>query len=605
MKKKPFITYDGKVINNPNELYDVLSSMDESVFSHHVKGPRNDFSVWLEYINYPEIADCIRDIFSKQETIDLIKDFKDVITIDDPMTKINKTQNIKQQRNKKAKASKKTRYNFSVTGITEFDDITNGGIPEGHIVLLSGNAGTGKTTFSMQWLYNGAGVYNEPGIYVALTEPITKTLKNISSFKFYQDVKDKKLVHLMDLRSTIRILDIKHQKIKDEDIYKILTVLKDIVIKTKAKRMVIDSITALCYVFQDKDMIRNFIFRLGNMLNVLNCTTFLTSEVHNEHYSVFGVEEFISDGIIIFKQIHKREDVIRTLQIAKMRGIHYKPDIYKFNITPKGISILTKIIPDLTFTSSKKIITSGVTGLDKMLNGGFYEGSSTLVSGAAGTGKSIMGLQFLYEGLKKKQPGLLISFEESEDQILRNTLNLGMDLKKFVDNGILNIVTMFPDQMQPEELILSIKNYIESKKIQRCVIDSLSALSLCYDQDTLSGVFKKLNIYLKSQMVVTIYTYAKDQLLGASDVNNILTTTDNIIILKYVEIDSEMRLMISVIKTRGTHHDKKLREYHITKKGITIKDTFKGVEGVFSGKTTKGVNKDIIKAFENLSKGDF
>jgi len=480
------------------------------------------------------------------------------------------------------------KMDISKTGITELDDILNGGFPKGSIILLSGNSGTGKTTLSTQWLYNGAEKYGEVGIYFALTEPIAKTIKNVSSFSFYIPKSKNGNVHYTDLRSSLRLLNYKGQ-VQDKDVHKLLFIIKDIVEKTKAKRIVIDSITALCYILENKNLIRNFIFQLSNTLSKLNCTTMLSSEVSNSGYSVFGVEEFICDSIIKLKQEEQDAGLIRTLQIVKMRGKSYNSDLHKFRITNYGVDILTRVKPELNYSSSNKVMTSGINGLDTLLGGGFFQGSSTLVVGPAGTGKSLFGIQFIYEGLKRKEPGLLVSFEESRGQVLRNSSNIGCNFKKYANKGLFTLINDYPGSLLPEEHIRNISRVIDKLKIKRCVIDSLSTLFNNFSKNDFKMFVRKISAYLKIKNVTTIYPSTGSVL---TDINNITesemsTLTDNIILLKHVEISGEMKLMIAVLKTRGANHDKTLRSYIITKSGLNIGEAYTNLEGVITGVTRK------------------
>ncbi|MBR9706099.1 AAA family ATPase, partial [Candidatus Pacearchaeota archaeon] len=349
MGRKSFITLDGKSIKNLNQLYSALSEMDDNVFNHHVNENKNDFSNWLGYMRFPKASAGMKAIGSKDDAVNFLKSITDKeednkfshsISLNH-FTEIKDTVTEQQAKNK----------DVSETGIKEFDQILSGGIPRGWTILLSGNAGSGKTTLAMQWLYSGI-KNEEPGLYLALTEPITKIIQNTSSFSFYEPSNTGCRVHLTDLRSSLRLLYLDNEKITQLDINKILKVIKELVIKTKAKRIVIDSITALCYLIEDRKLIRSFIFSLGNTLNQLKCTTFLTSEVTDGGFSVYGVEEFISDGIIKVSQNKEKDEIFRNLEIVKMRGVLYVPEIHKFRINKEGVKILSKIKPELSFASS-------------------------------------------------------------------------------------------------------------------------------------------------------------------------------------------------------------------------------------------------------------
>jgi len=215
-----------------------------------------------------------------------------------------------------------SRGEFCKTGIEELDHLLGGGIPSGNTVLLVGSSGTGKTTLSMQFLMNGARI-GDRGVFFTITEPLFKLTKNMSRFKFYdRKLIEKGMVNIIDLRIISDRLGLDAEKYSVEDATALLDVLKDIADELQARRLVIDSITALCYRLQSKELIRDFIFKLGSSLAAMKCTTILTSEVPPSEvkYSQYGIEEFIADGIIYMGDIDRRGDLIRTLQVIKMRG---------------------------------------------------------------------------------------------------------------------------------------------------------------------------------------------------------------------------------------------------------------------------------------------
>jgi len=224
------------------------------------------------------------------------------------------------------------------TGIEELDTQLGGGIPLGNTVLMVGSSGSGKTTASMQFLINGAH-QGERGVFFTITEPLFKLTKNMDGFEFY----DKKLiesgmVNLIDLRIISERLGLDTEKYTVEDASALLDILRDIADELNVKRLVIDSITALCYRLQTREMIRDFIFKLGSSLAAMSCTTFLTSEVPPQvfQYSQYGIEEFIADGIIFLGDIDRQGDLIRTLQIVKMRGTAHSRTKSAMNISSKN-----------------------------------------------------------------------------------------------------------------------------------------------------------------------------------------------------------------------------------------------------------------------------
>lgn len=235
-----------------------------------------------------------------------------------------------------------------VTGIKELDIQMDGGIPVGSTVLIVGSSGSGKTTLCMQFLVNGAKM-GEKGVFFTITEPLFKLMSNLEKFEFFdKSLVENGMITIIDLRIIFERMGLDVEKYTVEDASALLDVIKDIAKELNAKRLVIDSITALCYRLQSREMIRDFIFKLGTFLAAMECTTFLTSEIPPREYkfSQYGIEEFISDGIIFLGDIERGGDLIRTLQIVKMRGVNHSRAKYAMSITSRGIELapLLKVV---------------------------------------------------------------------------------------------------------------------------------------------------------------------------------------------------------------------------------------------------------------------
>ncbi|HHF59188.1 MAG TPA: circadian clock protein KaiC [Thermoplasmatales archaeon] len=228
-----------------------------------------------------------------------------------------------------------------VTGIRELDIQMEGGIPVGSTVLIVGSSGSGKTTLCMQFLVNGARM-GEKGVFFTITEPLFKLISNMEKFDFFdKSLIDNGMITIIDLRIIFERMGLDAGKYTVEDANALLDVIKDIAKELDAKRVVIDSITALCYRLHTKEMIRDFLFKLGTFLAAMECTTFLTSEIPPGEYkfSQYGIEEFISDGIIFLGDIERGGDLIRTLQIIKMRGVNHSRAKYAMNISSRGVEL--------------------------------------------------------------------------------------------------------------------------------------------------------------------------------------------------------------------------------------------------------------------------
>jgi circadian clock protein KaiC len=470
----------------------------------------------------------------------------------------------------------------SPTGIVEFDDIIGGGFPKGSIILLAGSSGSGKTIFSFKWLFEGV-KNNENGIYITLTEPLFKSLKNLESMSFY----DRNAIE----QEKVKIIDIEDICEKEKfDQEKIIDFIEENVKQTNAKRLCIDSVTAIAYNLDDKAKIRKFIFELGKILSTLGCTTILTSEVGDEKkFSVYEVEEFISDVILRLDQIKERDELQRRMQIIKMRGRSYKADDIDFKISECGIIVFPRIRPILKYPSTGKRISTGNTTLDEMMFGGVFEGSSALIVGSTGTGKSVLCIQFIIDGLRKGEACFYVGFEESRDQLIRNTKSFGWDMEEYEKKGLLTLRCVYPIDKFLEEHLTDIKNIIESKKIKRCVIDSLSSISNSFSNDSFTSFAKRLNGYLKTQNVTCFFTAATASLIGTTELteSHISTIIDNIIMLRYVEVGGELKSVINVVKERGSNHSKVLKLYDITSRGIVISQSLVGYEGIMTGSSRK------------------
>ena len=498
-------------------------------------------------------------------------------------------------------AEKTSSLIINKTGIQELDTLLNGGLPEGHVVLLSGNAGTGKTVLSMQWLFNGAKKFKENGLYITLTEPVNIAIKNTKTLGFFdQEILNSGQIIFTDLRASANLFELSGKELSVEDTNKIADTIFNLVMEKKAKRVVIDSITAIVYLLRDTDLVRYFIFRLGAMLSKLDCTTILTSEAAGESVSAYGVEEFISDGIIKLHRNISKNEVKRSIQIVKMRGMNFDCNIHQYNLSPEGMIIFPELLTNLDYESSKEKISTGNQVLDKLMFGGVYKGSTTLVTGTTGSGKSLLSTQFIVEGLKCGEPCLYVAFEESREQIIRAAELFNWKLKDFEEKKTLVFRCVYPRKKSMEEHLLDIKNLIEKNKIKRCVVDSLSAISNAFSEDDFLQMAIELNGYLKSKQVTTFFTSANGTLTGGDSItnNNISSITDNILILRYVEMQGDLRSVMNILKVRGSSHSKDLREYKITSNGIVIGTSLSGYEGVMTGVTRK-ISETIEEKLES------
>jgi circadian clock protein KaiC len=469
---------------------------------------------------------------------------------------------------------------LKATGIQTFDAVLQGGIPENHTVLLAGDSGTGKTLLSMEWLFAAADE-GEKGLYLTLTESVTEAVENIADMQFYQE-KDQDAVKFVDLRTTLNILDVE-ENVSQKDAQELIDAIVQVTRNTEASRVVIDSVTALGYLMEDQSTIRSFIFRLNNALNEHGVTTILTSEVSGDGYSVFGTEEFISDGIIKLEQTWKAEQNRRRMKVVKMRGREYHADIVPFHITDQGVRPIF-YDADLDYDVPDDRTSIGVEGIDAMFDGGVCPETFTLVSGPSGTGKTMTAIHFIREGIEDDRECLYVSFEDSEAKIRRQARNVDMPL----DDDNAHFYVARAEDHRPAVLLERIIERIDRYDVDRVVIDSLSALDNVIEDETFTLFTRKLTPLLKKRGVTMLGIIAQPTMTRVDSLTDrdISTLADNAILYKYAEKDGRLVRSIAIISSVGPHEEM-LREYTITGTGIEIGQALTGYAGVLEGTVQK------------------
>jgi circadian clock protein KaiC len=494
------------------------------------------------------------------------------------------------------------------TGIAGFDEISHGGIPKGRTTLVSGTSGSGKTLFSVQFLYNGITQFGDSGVFVTFEETPMDIIRNVKSFKWDLGilVKQKKLAFVDASPDEAEKIEAGKY-----DLSAFLERIKSAIKQVGAKRVAIDSLSALFSRYDDPNLIRGELYKIAAELKKIGVTTIITGERPQEKGLVarFGIEEFVSDNVILLHNFIEGERRLRKLEILKFRGTKHDTDEAAMMVGDDGIEIFPRPHPKMPRKSSDKKIRTGVQGLDDMSFGGFYESSTTLISGASGTGKTLLGMQFLLEGAKNGEKSLILAFEESPEQLLRNADSFKWPWRKYVNNGTIKLISVYPEDHSPEEYIKIIKSMVEEIKPKRFVLDSLSGLERIYQPNKFREFVVGLNAYLKNYGVTSYLTNTTKSLLEIKSITEtaLSTLTDNIIILKYLELGGEMRRIINLLKVRGSDHDKGLREFVIGKDGTMIGESFKGVKGLLAAqaeviKTPTEVMKklyDLRQKFEN------
>ncbi|MEM9538187.1 MAG: circadian clock protein KaiC [Cyanobacteria bacterium P01_E01_bin.42] len=474
------------------------------------------------------------------------------------------------------------------TMIEGFDEISHGGMPVGRTTLASGTSGTGKTLLATQFLYNGIEQFGEAGIFVTFEESPQDIITNACSFGW-------ELQELVD-RGKLFILDASpdpegQEVVGNFDLSALIERIQYAIKKYKAKRVSIDSVTAVFQQYEGASVVRREIFRLVARLKQIGVTSIMTTERIDEYGPVarFGVEEFVSDNVIILRNVIEGERRRRTIEILKLRGTTHMKGEYPFTITNDGINIFPLGAMRLTQRSSNVRISSGVKTLDEMCGGGFFKDSIILATGATGTGKTLLVSKFLQEGCRQGERAILFAYEESRAQLSRNANSWGVNFEEMEQRGLLKLLCTYPESAGLEDHLQMIKSEIEEFKPSRIAIDSLSAMARGVTNNAFRQFVIGVTGYAKQEEITGFFTNTTDQFMGSNSIteSHISTITDTIIMLQYVEIRGEMSRAINVFKMRGSWHDKGIREYTISSEGPDIKDSFRNYEGIISGSPTR------------------
>lgn len=489
------------------------------------------------------------------------------------------------------------------TLIEGFDDISHGGLPVGRATLVSGTSGTGKTLFAVQFLYNGITLFDEPGVFVTFEESPEDIVKNAYSFGWdLQQLIDDGKLFILDASP-----DPEGQEVVGNfDLSALIERIQYAIRKYKAKRVSIDSVTAVFQQYDAASVVRREIFRLVARLKMMGVTTIMTTERIDEYGPVarYGVEEFVSDNVVIVRNALEGERRRRTMEILKLRGTTHMKGEYPFTITNDGINIFPLGAMRLTQRSSNARVSSGVKTLDDMCGGGFFKDSIILATGATGTGKTLMVSKFLEDGCKNGERAILFAFEESRAQLSRNAYSWGIDFEAMEQDGLLKIICAYPESAGLEDHLQIIKNEISQFKPSRMAIDSLSAL----DRGVSNNSFRQFVIgvtgFAKQEEITGFFTNTTEQFMGLHSIteSHISTITDTILMLQYVEVRGEMSRAINVFKMRGSWHDKGIREYTISSHGPEIKDSFRNLERIISGSPTR-ISVDEKSELSRIMKG--
>jgi circadian clock protein KaiC len=468
------------------------------------------------------------------------------------------------------------------TGIQGLDEIAGGGFPRGRPTLICGSAGAGKTLLAMEFLVRGATEYNEPGVFMAFEETGPELTQNVRSLGFDLDelAKEKKLV--IDF---VRIERSEIDETGDYDLEGLFIRLGAAIDGIGAKRVVLDTIENLFAGLQNQGILRAELRRLFRWLKDRGVTAVITAERGDGALTRHGLEEYVSDCVILLD--HRVTDQVSTrrLRIVKYRGTAHGTNEYPFLIDEDGFSVLPVTSLGLKHEVSDERISSGVPRLDTMLGGeGFYRGTTILVSGTAGTGKTSLSASFVDAACRRGERCLYFSFEESQGQLIRNMRSIGLNLEQWTRKNLLQFHSSRATFYGLEMHLAMIHKIVQDFQPKVVVLDPIGSLIQAGNQRDAHTMIIRLIDFLKQREVTAFLTNLTSggEALERTDVE-ISSIVDTWLFMRDIELDGERNRALYVLKSRGMAHSNQLREFRLTPQGVDLLDVYVGPDGVLTG----------------------
>ena len=466
------------------------------------------------------------------------------------------------------------------TGISGFDEVTYGGLPVGRPTLICGSAGCGKTLFGVTFLVNGATLHDEPGVFMSFEERTDDLVANVASLGYNLDglIADKKIAvdHVHVQRDEI-------EETGEYDLEGLFIRLGYAVDTIGAKRVVLDTIETLFSGLTDTAILRAELRRLFAWLKDRGLTTIITGERGEGQLTRQGLEEYVSDCVILLDNRVEDQITTRRLRVVKYRGSAHGTNEYPFLIDGQGISVLPVTSADLVYTVSNEVVSTGITGLDAMMEpGGFFRGSSILISGVAGTGKTTISSYILDAACGRGERCLSFVFEESGEQICRNVRSVGLDLKRHVDAGLLRFEAARPSLFGLEMHLARMHRDVQQFAPSVVVIDPVSALR--GPPIEVHATLLRMVDMLKSRGITAVFTSLRtDGAIDGADDLGLSSLMDAWIKLLDNDANGERTRTLYVIKARGMSHSNQVREFLMSADGIHLADAYVGRAGVLTG----------------------
>jgi len=487
------------------------------------------------------------------------------------------------------------------TGVAGFDEVTGGGIPEGRTTLLCGAAGCGKTLFGIQYLVRGALDDGEPGVFVAFEETEEDIAKNVASLGFdLRDLEKRKLLAI----DHIRVERSEIEENGEYDLEGLFIRLAAALESVGAQRLVIDTLETVFGGLSNYGIIRSELRRLFSWLKDRGVTTILTAERGEGALTRHGLEEYVSDCVVLLDHRVRDQISTRRLRIVKYRGSTHGSNEYPFLIDHHGLTVVPITTAELQHQVSSERVDSGVVGLNEMLHGaGYYRGSTALITGTAGCGKSSLVAHFVGAACARGERSIYVSYEESEGQIIRNMKSIGLNLQPFVDQGILLVVAHRPTSFGLEGHLAVLHKLVTDFSPRNIVIDPISTMNSGTEAADAHLMLVRMIDFFKNRGITVVLTNLTSggDAIEATDVQ-VSSLVDTWIMVRADEHNGERTRTLYVLKSRGMSHSHQLREFRITSRGIVLVEPYIGSAGVLTG--TARMMQEAKEQREMRERGD-
>ncbi len=470
----------------------------------------------------------------------------------------------------------------TLTGISGLDEITTGGIPQGRPTLVCGSTGCGKTLLSMEFIVRGAMQYGEPGVFIAFEEKIEELTANVASLGFdLTKLRNDKLLKL-------DYIHIDRNEIEETGTYDLEGLFIRIgyaIDSIGAKRVVLDTLENLFGNLREEVILRAELRRLFTFLKEKGVTAIITAERGEGSLTRHGLEEYVSDCVILLEHRVVNQISTRLLRVVKYRGSLHGTNEYPFLIDEEGISVMPITSLKLTATVSNKRISSGIASLDSMLGGkGFFRGSSILISGTAGTGKTSIAALFAAAACQRKERVIYFAFEESPQQIVRNMASIGMNLQSHIDAGLLRFHASRPTLNGLEMHLVTIHKQVKVFKPNVVVLDPITNLITVGSVGEVKSMLIRLIDFLQSEDITVIFTaLTLNTIVSEQTDEGVSSLVDAWLLVRDIESNGERNRGMYVMKSRGMKHSNQVREFVISDDGLSLVDVYLGERGVLTG----------------------